>query len=73
MHNVFHVSLLKPHQGSIPLERAPVFKTDDNVYEVDRILAKRLSRNSVEYLVSWKGFNLWDATWEPLVNLDGCV
>lgn len=29
-------------------------------------------RNKVEYLVKWKGYDVYDATWEPLANLTNC-
>ncbi|CAH1791011.1 unnamed protein product [Owenia fusiformis] len=32
-------------------------------YDVDRIITKSTSKG---YLVKWKGFSLWDSTWEPL-------
>jgi hypothetical protein len=38
MHNVFHVLLLKPHFGSLPLLRQPVFTFEDEEYEVEKIL-----------------------------------
>jgi hypothetical protein len=43
----------------------PVADSEVPEYEVDRILAKRLARNNVEYLVQWKGYPTTDATWEP--------
>ena len=64
--------MLKPHFGPIPPKRAPVFSGEENEFEVEKILGKRLSRNNVEYLVAWKGYNVWDATWEPVSNLDNC-
>jgi len=49
------------------------------LYEVDEILKKRIVNDelqenksdseSVEYLVSWVGYKLSEATWEPVVNL----
>lgn len=35
LHNVFHVSLLKPHFGPIPPKRAPVFSVEENEFEVE--------------------------------------
>lgn len=72
LHPVFHVSLLKPAFGNLPIPRAPVFSADSDTFEVEKILAKRLSHGGVEYLVMWKGYNLWDATWEPIANLTDC-
>ena len=72
LHDVFHVSVLKPHFGPVPPARAPVFSIAKPEFEVEKILGKRLSRNKIEYLVAWKGYNVWDATWEPISNLDNC-
>ena len=72
LHPVFHVSLLKPAFGNLPVPRAPVFSADSDTFEVEKILAKRLSHGGVKYLVMWKGYNLWDATWEPITNLTDC-
>jgi hypothetical protein len=47
----------------------PVPDSDEPEYEVERVIAKRLSRNSVEYLVQWKGYSTADCTWEPAANL----
>lgn len=73
MHNVFHVSLLKPHSGSLPFLRQPVFDFDDEEFEVEKILQKRVSRNKIEYLVKWSGYGVYDATWEPVANLQNCL
>lgn len=39
-------------------------------YEVDRVLAHRYNARGVfRYLVSWQGYTLHDATWEPEAKL----
>jgi hypothetical protein len=59
---------------------APVVSKEDgtDVFEVERILASRLRRHRgrgghkhMEYLVSWKGYGLWEATWEREDALTG--
>lgn len=40
---------------------------EDEEYEVDTLLSKRVRGGIVEYLVSWKGYD--DQTWEPTENL----
>ncbi len=52
LHPVFHVSLLKKVHGE-PIRRAPVFTDDSDVaeYEVEKVLARRLSGRTVEYLI----------------------
>ncbi len=75
MHPVFHISLLKPVEGTVE-PRQPVFTAEDDdtaEYEVDRILAKRKHRNSWEYLVLWKGYAAHEATWEPLSGLGNAM
>ena len=59
----------------MPLQRAPVFTgaSDDLEFEVEKIIAKRIGkRNLPEYLVQWKGYSSFDATWEPVANLEHC-
>jgi hypothetical protein len=64
-------TLIFPHRP-IPNERPLPEAISDNgspVYEVDRILAQRGRGRNMRYLVLWKGYPLWESTWEPLVNV----
>ena len=45
--------------------------SDEEEYEVERIISKRARKGKVEYLVKWKGWeDPDDNTWEPVANLD---
>lgn len=72
LHPVFHVSLLEPYHG--PLQRkkppAPVIIDDELEYEVERLLDCRGTGENRQYLVKWTGYPIWEATWEPIANLD---
>jgi len=39
------------------------------LYEVDRILDKRIDKNTIFYLVKWLGYDCSQATWEPESSL----
>ena len=56
----------------MPLQHTPVFTgSGDAEYEVESIIAKRLGKkNKPEYLVQWKGYSNFDATWEPAEHLE---
>ena len=71
MHDVFHVSLLKPHDGPVKAGREPFFHSEDTVeYEVAAILRHRGTKSRREFLVRWLGYPDHDATWEPEGHLD---
>ena len=58
--------LSHPHRAQVFNRPAPECRREDGaeVYEVERILAKRGGRGPrVEYLVEWKGYPLWEASW----------
>ena len=77
MHPVFHVSLLKPYTepstypGRPPILPSPpsIIVENEEEYEVERILNHRNRRNRKEYLVKWKGYPEYDASWEPESHL----
>lgn len=57
-------------------ESAPASDTDESnnstpeVFNVEKIVGKRLNDSVVEYRVKWAGFDESDNTWEPISNLD---
>jgi hypothetical protein len=72
IHDVFHVSLLKPYKdnGSVEPPPPPELIDGELEYEVETILAhitKRLrGRNTTtEYLVKWTGYKDEHNSWEP--------
>jgi hypothetical protein len=85
IHPVQHTEKLKPvqesssfapHRSQAPLPPPPEVLEDGEIeYEVSRIIDRRIhklrgGRTRTEYLVEWKGFPSYDATWEPASNLD---
>ena len=73
IHNVFHVSLLKPYRGTPPANLEPVVVNGQEEYLVDSILnhrtANRKGGKIRQFLVQCQGFGPEAATWEPEVNL----
>ena len=76
IHPVFHISLLKRYEEdafdrqTVPLP--PVIVDDHEEYVVEQILDKRIIRGKTQYLIKWKDYPMYDATWEPIENLDNC-
>ncbi|KXZ41650.1 hypothetical protein GPECTOR_342g81 [Gonium pectorale] len=76
IHNVFHVSLLKPYRQRAD-NRAPpgpiAILEDGPYWAIDRILAhrdlKRGKHTRREYWVSWEGYGPEHCTWEPEDNI----
>ena len=78
IHLVIHIFLLKQHKLAPPeLKRSseqpppPILlpNSTEEEYEVQEILDKRRHRGKIQYLVHWKGYPRYDATWEPMSNL----
>ena len=62
----------KPKAASKASSDAEDSDTDSDepeVYEVERILGKRMETNGVEYQVHWKGYSKKHDTWEPANSL----
>ena len=79
---MLHVSEVKHYtEPDEPVDARPDADFVDNEggehFVVESILDKRVKgrgRSSrVEYLVKWEGYLDYDATWEPLTNLQGAA
>jgi hypothetical protein len=82
IHPTFHVSKLKPYHDNndsmFPnrdqIIRPPPDVVDDHEeYEVEKILNKRERKygrgKRIEYLVLWKGYPIYEASWLPISSL----
>ena len=58
----------REYPGPIDEEEENILKQDD-VYLVDKVLAKRKRRGKWEYLVKWRGYDESQNTWEPKANI----
>jgi hypothetical protein len=81
IHNVFHVSLLKPYKrdGLVQPPPPPDIIDDEFEYEVEAVLAhrerrvrsrKKSKKSAREYLVKWVGYGDINNTWEPEEHLE---
>jgi len=87
IHPAINISRLKAYRDGqstfpdriVPHSRPPpeVIEADGSQqFEVDRIIASRGHGRKREYLVQWKGYPLWESTWESkrhLVNASDVV
>ena len=46
--------------------------SNDETYEVERVLSKRIKFGRTEYKIKWKGYCITNSTWEPIENLTNC-
>lgn len=81
IHNVFHVSLVKPYIGDASSSRVtpppPVQWLDgEPLYTVESLLdhiVVRKGRGKIyKFLIKWEGYGEEHNTWEPESNLIGC-
>ena len=81
IHPTFHVSCLKGYEepSNVPFREGPIEPppatsiNDQDEYEVEQILDERTHRRRKEYLVWWKGYPLYDSTWELAGNLENAA
>ena len=75
IHPVVNVSCVKPYLGPLPSQPVSrpgpiqVLEECDEEYEVDYIVASRIYRCQLQYLVHWKGYEEHEWTWEPASNV----
>ncbi|CAH9133254.1 unnamed protein product [Cuscuta epithymum] len=67
IHDVFHVSLLKPHKGNPPatMGTLPLLVNPPEESKPLAIIRNRLNHGCLEFLVQWQGKSLEEASWEP--------
>ncbi|XP_068662923.1 uncharacterized protein [Aristolochia californica] len=68
LHDVFHVSLLKPFKGDSPLLHTPLPPLKDgwSMPTPTQILPARRINNAWEVLIQWTDAELVEASWETL-------
>ena len=75
IHPVVNVSRVKPYLGPLPnqpmSQPSPIQVSEERnkEYEVDYIVASRIYRRQLQYLVHWKGYEEHKHTWEPASNV----
>lgn len=59
---VFHTNLLEPFVEDKIVGRPPVIIDSHQEYEVESIIDSRIHRQTLQYLVHWKGYTTMDRT-----------
>ena len=78
IHDVFHVSLLRPYDASGTVQPPPpILIEGEEEFEVDRILDHRDRKlrkkgSARQFLVKWLGYGPEHNSWEPEKNLHKC-
>jgi hypothetical protein len=70
IHDVFHISLLKPYHSDGTVQPPPPIEIDGELeYEVEKILMHRSvkigRKTTTEYLIKWQGYEVEHNSWEP--------
>lgn len=82
IHNKFHIDRLKPFNddgGAFPgrdqsIRPPPEIIDEEEEWQVEKIINRRIrgrgNKRRIEYLVLWKGYPAWEATWQSLDDLE---
>ena len=69
--NVSQVHLYKPQvEGQKKILPKPVIIEEEEEFEVEKILNKRIVQGKEKFLVQWKGYTAEEDTWESRENLE---
>ena len=76
VYRVYHISFLEPyHRNEIAGKRSPTLQAvvdlGDDIWDVQKILASRVHRRGVQYVVRWNGSSPDEDTCEPYDNIIG--
>lgn len=52
------------------MDVVPEPEIEEEEYEVEKCVDKRIVKGKTQYLIKWKGFDDTDNTWEPIENLE---
>ncbi|XP_028412495.1 uncharacterized protein LOC114535332 [Dendronephthya gigantea] len=66
LHNASSVDLL---WGTSERKRTRKNQVSTSFYPVERLVSKRMKKNSTEYLVKWKNYSAFENSWEHEENL----
>ena len=74
IHPTFHASLLSPYSendthGSNFPRPPPDLITEEEEYEIEKILCHWRNPSNHSFLIRWKGFSAEEDSWEPEWNL----
>lgn len=75
IHDVFHVSKIRPYRADGIFERStippPPLQIIDGTteYEVEKVVRHRIRNNQTEYLVKWTGYPSHENTWQAASDL----
>jgi hypothetical protein len=77
VHNVFHVSLIKPYRSDGRVQPPPPIEIDgEQEFEASRIIDHRTSTSGggekTKYLVRWQGYGPDEDTWQSEASLHRC-
>ncbi len=76
IHNRFHIQQLTKYQSTDSFPSRPIVHTrppaevladeEEEVFEVEEVVNHRGSGTRLQYLIHWKGYPLYESTWEPV-------
>ena len=72
VHPVFHRSLLKPFEGTVPKQLAVPQVEPSIEYAVEKILKERTIKGKTQFLIKWKHYPVEEATWQNEEDCSNC-